>query len=99
MESTATAVSLDPAAPVDPAALAAFSFHVWNYKQGQMVSLMIQLGDRLGLYRSARWRRPAERRRARGAHRACTSAGCSKWLRGQAAAKLLDLSLRVAVSS
>ena len=25
----------------------AFSFNVWNYKQGEVVSLMIHLGDRL----------------------------------------------------
>jgi SAM-dependent methyltransferase len=32
--------------------LAAFSLRVWGYKQGEVVSLMIHLGDRLGLYRA-----------------------------------------------
>ena len=30
----------------------AFSFNVWSYKQGELVSLLIHLGDRLGLYRA-----------------------------------------------
>ena len=32
--------------------LAAFALRVWGYKQGEVVSLMIHLGDRLGLYRA-----------------------------------------------
>lgn len=31
-----------------------FAFKVWSYKQGESVSLLIHLGDRLGLYRSMR---------------------------------------------
>ena len=34
----------------DPDALAKYSFNVWSYKQGEMVSLLIHLGDRLGLF-------------------------------------------------
>ena len=37
---------------VDPDELKMFSFQVWSYKQGEMVSAMIHLGDRLGLYRA-----------------------------------------------
>ena len=33
-------------------AAALFAFRVWTYKQGESVSLLIHLGDRLGLYRS-----------------------------------------------
>lgn len=29
-----------------------YAFRVWSYKQGEVVSLMIHLGDRLGLYRA-----------------------------------------------
>src|SRR5258706_2663119 len=29
-----------------------FAYRVWMYKQGEMVSLLIHLGDRLGLYRA-----------------------------------------------
>lgn len=39
-----------PGAAVDPAALGEFTRMVWLYKQGEMVSLMLHLGDRLGLF-------------------------------------------------
>ncbi len=29
-----------------------FAFRVWSYKQGELVSVLIHLGDRLGLYRA-----------------------------------------------
>ncbi len=34
---------------LDPEEVARFAFRVWSYKQGEMVSLLIHLGDRLGL--------------------------------------------------
>jgi 2-polyprenyl-3-methyl-5-hydroxy-6-metoxy-1,4-benzoquinol methylase len=37
---------------LDPDRLGAFALHVWSYKQGEVVSLMVHLGDRLGLYRA-----------------------------------------------
>ncbi len=37
---------------VDADELKMFSFQVWTYKQGEMVSAMINLGDRLGLFRA-----------------------------------------------
>ena len=37
---------------MDDEAVARFSFLVWGYKQGELVSLLIHLGDRLGLYRA-----------------------------------------------
>ena len=36
--------------PLDADALKAYSFRVWNYKQGEMVALIIHLGDRLWIY-------------------------------------------------
>lgn len=36
----------------DPDLLKRYALDVWKYKQGEMVSLMIHLGDRLGLYRT-----------------------------------------------
>src|SRR5258708_7438930 len=36
----------------DPDATARFALKVWQYKQGEAVSLMVHLGDRLGLYRA-----------------------------------------------
>jgi SAM-dependent methyltransferase len=73
----------------DPERLAAFALKVWLYKQGEVVSLMVHLGDRLGLYGAMR---------GRGSMRASDLAACTglqerwllEWLRSQAAAKLID---------
>jgi 2-polyprenyl-3-methyl-5-hydroxy-6-metoxy-1,4-benzoquinol methylase len=75
---------------VDPKALRQFAFTVWSYKQGELVSLMIHLGDRLGIYRALR---------GAGALTAAELAAKTglqerwllEWLRGQVAAKLLTL--------
>jgi hypothetical protein len=40
------------AEPPNPDEVAAFAFRVWGYKQGEMVSLLVHLGDRLGLYQA-----------------------------------------------
>ena len=70
----------------DQAAL--FAFRVWSYKQGEMVSILIHLGDRLGLYRtldgagSVTAQDLAERT---GLH----ERWLREWLRGNAAAELL----------
>ncbi len=66
-----------------------FSFTVWSYKKGEMVSLMIHLGDRLGLYRSLKGAGPVT------AAELAEKTGLKErwlleWLRGQAAAQLLD---------
>ncbi len=37
-------------ATVDPDLLKQLAFKVWSYKQGEMVSLMLHIGDRLGLF-------------------------------------------------
>jgi SAM-dependent methyltransferase len=73
---------------LDPDEVAKFAFRVWSYKQGEMVSLLIHLGDRLGLYRSLD---------GAGAVSADELAGRTglhprwlrEWLRGNAAADLL----------
>ncbi len=41
-----------PATELDPKALKHYALKVWSYKMGELVSLMIHLGDRLGLYRA-----------------------------------------------
>ncbi len=72
-----------------PEEIGAFAFRVWGYKQGEMVSLLIHLGDRLGLYRELD---------GAGALTADELAGRTglharwlrEWLRGNAAADLLD---------
>ena len=76
-----------PARQPDPRAL--FALRVWQYKQGEMVSLMVHLGDRLGLYRAmaGSGRLSAEEVAARtGLHRRWVL----EWLRGQAAAALVE---------
>jgi SAM-dependent methyltransferase len=73
---------------LDPDEVARFAFRVWSYKQGEMVSLLIHLGDRLGLYRVLD---------GAGAVTAQELAGRTglhprwlrEWLRGNAAADLL----------
>lgn len=80
-----------PQPSVDPDLLKRFSFNVWNYKQGEIVSLMIQLGDRLGLYKAMQ---------GAGLLTAADLATRTnlkerwllEWLRGQAAARLIDSS-------
>jgi SAM-dependent methyltransferase len=74
---------------LDPDQLKAYSFRVWGYKQGEMVSLMIHLGDRLGLYQTmdgAGPLSPAELAAKTGLQ----ERWLLEWLRGQAAAGLLD---------
>jgi len=76
-------------ATLDPDALKMLSYTVWSYKQGEVVSALIHLGDRLGLYRAMAGSGPM------------TSAALAEstdlherfvreWLLGQAAAKLVD---------
>lgn len=76
---------------VDPDRLARLALSVWNYKQGEVVALMIHLGDRLGLYQAMAGAGPL------------TAAGLAarttlderwllEWLRCQAAAGLVDSS-------
>lgn len=73
---------------VDLDRLYAFALRVWSYKQGELVSLLIHLGDRLGLYRSLAGAGPltaAELAQRTGLH----ERWLLEWLRGNAAAGLL----------
>ena len=74
---------------VDSEELKLFSFNVWNFKQGEVVSLMIQIGDRLGLYTALDGAGPvtaAELSERAGLH----ERWLLEWLKNQAAARLLD---------
>ena len=76
-------------APIDADELKRYSFNVWGFKQGEMVSLMIHIGDRLGLYRALAGAGPVT------AAELAEKTGLKErwlleWLRGQAAARLLD---------
>jgi 2-polyprenyl-3-methyl-5-hydroxy-6-metoxy-1,4-benzoquinol methylase len=67
---------------------ALFALQVWKYKEGEVVSVMIHLGDRLGLYRAMAGRGPmtaGELAGATGLHQRWLL----EWLRSQAAALLL----------
>ncbi len=75
-------------ADLDPDKVIEMALRVWGYKQGEVVALMIHLGDRLGLYRALRGAGPvtaeglAERT---GLH----PRWLLEWLRCQAAAGLV----------
>jgi 2-polyprenyl-3-methyl-5-hydroxy-6-metoxy-1,4-benzoquinol methylase len=72
----------------DEEAVARFAFKVWGYKQGELVSLLIHLGDRLGLYKAmdgAGPRTASELANATQLH----ERWLLEWLRGNAAAGLL----------
>lgn len=74
---------------VDPERLKRFAFSVWNFKQGEMVSAMIHLGDRLGLYRAMDGAGPlsaGDLARRTGLQ----ERWLLEWLRGQAAARLVE---------
>jgi 2-polyprenyl-3-methyl-5-hydroxy-6-metoxy-1,4-benzoquinol methylase len=73
----------------DREAVDRFALQVWQYKQGEVVSLMVHLGDRLGLYRAmdgAGWMTPAALAARAGLHERWVR----EWLLGQAAARLVD---------
>jgi 2-polyprenyl-3-methyl-5-hydroxy-6-metoxy-1,4-benzoquinol methylase len=73
---------------LDPEEIAKFAFRVWTFKQGEMVSLLIHLGDRLGLYKALDGLGTVtadELAERTGLH----SRWLREWLRGNAAADLL----------
>lgn len=74
---------------IDQDALKQFSFAVWSYKMGEQVSLMIHLGDALGLYQALSGRGPVTSKEVAEATN-LDERLVQEWLLGQAAAKLLD---------
>ena len=77
-----------PAGRLDPDEIARFAFRVWSYKQGEMVSLLIHLGDRLGLYRALDGAGAVSAEEL-GALTGLQPRWLHEWLRGNAAAELL----------
>jgi 2-polyprenyl-3-methyl-5-hydroxy-6-metoxy-1,4-benzoquinol methylase len=78
----------DAVTDADPEAVARFAFLVWGYKQGELVSLLIHLGDRLKLYRALDGAGPTtalQLAAATGLH----ERWLLEWLRGNAAAGLV----------
>lgn len=74
---------------LDQDALKQLSFTVWTYKMGEQVSLMIHIGDRLGLYRSMHGRGPITSDEL-AEQLSFDERFVREWLLGQAAAKLID---------
>lgn len=74
---------------IDKDALKRYSFSVWSYKQGEMVSLMIHIGDRLGLYQALDGAGSVTAAQL-AAKTGLQERWLLEWLRGQAAARLLD---------
>ena len=74
---------------IDPDELKRYSFSVWSFKQGEMVSLMIHMGDRLGLYKALNGAGPVTAAQL-AAQTGLQERWLFEWLRGQAAARLLD---------
>lgn len=73
----------------DPKEVRAFSFNVWNYKKGEIVSLMIHIGDQLGLYRALDGAGPLTAKEL-ASRTGLQERWLLEWLRGQAAADLLE---------
>ena len=74
---------------LDPQAVKMFGFKVWTYKMGEQVSLMVYLGDTLGLYKTM------SSRGVMTSHEVAAAADLHErfvreWLLGQAAAGLID---------
>jgi SAM-dependent methyltransferase len=74
---------------MDTDALAAMSVRVWGYKQGEVVGLMIHLGDELGLYRAMAGRGPL-RADELAAVTSLDARWLLEWLRCQGAAGLVE---------
>src|SRR4051812_3822907 len=78
-----------PVSTLDPDRLLLLQLKVWGYKQGELVAMLVHLGDRLGLYRAMAGRGPmtaAALASATGLHERWVL----EWLRGQAAAELVE---------
>ena len=73
---------------IDPDEVKRYSFTVWNYKMGEMVSLMIHIGDRLGLYKALEGAGPISAAELAG-KTGLKERWLLEWLRGQVAARLL----------
>ncbi|HIG40966.1 MAG: class I SAM-dependent methyltransferase [bacterium] len=74
---------------IDEDKLKQFSMTVWGYKQGEVVSLLIQIGDRLGIYRTLDGAGPVTAKEL-AEKTQLQERWLLEWLRGQAAARILE---------
>jgi SAM-dependent methyltransferase len=82
-------VSTEVVGQPDEMKSALFALRVWKYKEGEVIALMIHLGDRLGLYQAMAGRGPMTAA-ALAAATGLQERWLLEWLRSQAAALLLD---------
>jgi len=68
--------------------IGAYAFRVWGYKQGEVVSVLVHLGDRLGLFRALAERRTTDAAGLAGAT-GLAERWVLEWLRGMAAVELV----------
>jgi 2-polyprenyl-3-methyl-5-hydroxy-6-metoxy-1,4-benzoquinol methylase len=78
-----------PDSQPDPDQIGQFALKVWKYKEGEVLSLMIHLGDRLGLYRALAGAGPVTATELAG-RTGLKERWLLEWLRSQAAAGLLE---------
>lgn len=75
---------------IDDEAAALMSFKVWSYKQGELVSLLIHLGDRLGLYEAMAGAGPLTSAELAERAGGLSERWVREWVSSQAAAGLVD---------
>ncbi|MDP7640155.1 MAG: class I SAM-dependent methyltransferase [Candidatus Hydrogenedentes bacterium] len=78
-------------AALDPEELKEYSINVWKFKQGEVVSLMIHIGDRLGLYKALDGAGPITATELAG-RTELQERWLLEWLKNQAAAGILEYS-------
>jgi SAM-dependent methyltransferase len=79
---------------LDPKAMRRFGFTLWSFKMGEQVSLMVHLGDRLGIYQALQ-RAADDGTGPQTSEELASSIGLNErflreWLMGQAAAGLIE---------
>lgn len=72
-----------------PEEIGQYSFRLWGYKQGQLVSVLVHLGERLGLFAALAETGETDADRL-AEHTGLDSRWLLEWLRGVAAAGLVD---------
>lgn len=77
-------------AELDDEAVRAMAFRVWSNKQGEMVSLLIHLGDRLGLYQAMAGAGPLTSAELAERAGGLSERWVREWVSAQAAAELVD---------
>ncbi len=75
---------------LDDEAVALMAFQVWSYKQGELVSLLIHIGDRLGLYEAMAGAGPVTAGELAERAGGLSERWIREWASSMVAAKLLD---------